>query len=116
MVDYSGVFNDPNTGIPLYSMNAQAGYDTYVEQYAGDSYATQGVQSDPNYFGWGDFVRALDMFTKLIWNSIFGVANLLNMFGLDPYLTNFIRLIMGFIYAGGAVQFIANRRFTSASA
>ena len=116
MVNYSGVFNDPETGIPLYSLNAQTGYDTYVNNFLDSSYAQQGVEATPQSLGWGDFVRALDMVVKLVWNSIFGIANLLVMFGLDPVIAIFIRTLMLFIYAGGMVQFIANRKFTRTSA
>lgn len=110
MVDYSGVFK------PYYSLNAQTGFDTYVNNFADSSYVNAGVEESGLSLGFGDFVRGMDMFTKLIWNSVFGVANLLQLFGLDPIMTLFLRTLMFFIFAGGTIQFIANRRFSGTSA
>lgn len=112
MVSMSEIFVDPITGIPLFDLQAQEGYDTEVNKYQDSSYSSAGVEESSLSFGFGDFVRAFSFFVSLIVGSITGIGSMLELIGIDFRLAFLIKTLTFFIYAAAFIQFISGRYFS----
>lgn len=80
--------------------------DTIVNQEYFQSSATQDTSIS---FGFGDFVKGLFIFIKILTWGILAIPYTLTKFGLDTNLAIYISIPVYFMYGLGIAQFIANR-------